>query len=86
MAVARAGRQGPDGDVGGELQEAGGARGARRDEVKSGNKVWLRLWLHASIVRAHLAKAATDGFRGSKNHGRNFCARLRRCELLVAAR
>ena len=27
-----------------------------RDQPKTGNKAWLRRWLHGAIVRAHLAE------------------------------
>ena len=32
-----------------------------RDEVKTGNKAWLRRRLHAAIVREHLESIGTTG-------------------------
>ena len=32
-----------------------------RDELKTGNKAWLRRRLHGAIVRVHLEAAGPDG-------------------------
>ena len=34
-----------------------------RDELKTGNKAWLRRRLHGAIVRVHLEAAGADGPR-----------------------
>ena len=32
-----------------------------RDQPKTGNKAWVRRWLHGAIVRAHLAERDREG-------------------------
>ena len=50
--------QRPDGhaDEGAEGAEAGAGGRRAINQPKTGNKAWLRRWLHGAIVRAHLAE------------------------------
>ena len=43
--------------------QAGACQLEARDEVKTGNKAWLRRRLHAAIVREHLVPTDDDGGR-----------------------